>query len=290
VAVVDKGAVVVLGGYGLVGSALQRTAGGRGDPLALGKSQADVGDADIVARVLDEHQPTSVVNCAVFHPVDLCETEAETAFRVNATGPGVVARACAQRGIVLTHLSTDYVFGGERMRPYVESDCARPLSVYAASKLAGEHLVLAASPQHRVVRTSAVFGPSPSGRGLAPFFDRMLARARSGQETRVVDDQVVSPTYAIHLATALWDLLPRPEGGVFHAAGGGQCSWYDLARRSFEAAGCPELLSRTTSEEFGAAARRPSYSALDNTRLRSLGLADLPPWQQGVEEYLAEIL
>ncbi len=118
----------------------------------------------------------------------------------------------------------------------------------------------------------------------------MLERARAGQETRVVDDQVVSPTYAIHLAAALWDLLPRPEAGVFHAAGGGQCSRYDLARHVFLAAGRPELLSRTTSEEFGALAQRPSYSALDNTRLRSLGFADLPPWQQGVETYLAEIL
>ena len=285
----DKGAVVIFGSQGLVGSALVRSAAGR-DVRALCRKDADISDAAAVARVLDEHQPVAVFNCAVFQPVDLCESESEAAFRVNAIAAGVLGRACSQRDIALTHLSTDFVFGGNQTRPYVESDFPRPLSVYAASKLAGEQLVLAASPRHRVVRTSAVFGPSPAGHGVASFVDRMLERARAGQETRVVDDQVVSPTYSSHLAAALWDLLPRPESGVFHAAGGGQCSRYDMARRVFEAAGCPELLSRTTSAEFGAVARRPSYSALDNTRLRSLGFADLPPWQQGVETYLAEIL
>lgn len=284
-----EGAVVVFGGCGLVGSSLLQAAAGR-DVRAPGRADADVSDAAAVARVLDESRPAAVINCAVFQPVDLCEAEPEAAFRVNATGAGVLGRACAQRDIVLTHLSTDYVFGGDQTRPYVETDCPRPLSVYAASKLAGEHLVLASSPRHRVVRTSAVFGPSLPGHGVGSFIDRMLERARAGQETRVVDDQVVSATYAIYLAAALWDLLARPEAGVFHAAGGGQCSRYDLARRVFEAAGCPDLLSRTTSEEFGAVARRPSYSALDNTRLRSLGFADLPPWQQGVEAYLTEIL
>ena len=285
----DKGVVLVFGGHGLVGSSLVRAADGR-DARSLGRRDADISDAAAVARIFDEYQPSAVINCAVFQPVDLCETQPEDAFRVNAIGAGVLGRACAEHDIVLTHFSTDYVFGGDQTRPHVEHDRARPISVYAASKLAGEYLALAASPMHRVVRTSAVFGPSPAGHGVSSFIDRMLERARAGQETRVVDDQVVSPTYSAHLASALWDLMLKPDAGVFHAAGGGQCSRYDLARRVFEAAGCPELLSRTTSEEFGAPASRPSYSALDNMRLRSLGLADLPPWQQGVETYLAEIL
>jgi dTDP-4-dehydrorhamnose reductase len=285
----DKGAVVVFGGSGLVGSSFLRAAEGR-DVHAPAREDADISAAAAVSRVLDEKRPVAVINCAVFQPVDLCESVPEAAFRVNAIGAGVLAGACARRGIALTHLSTDFVFGGDRTRPYVEADCPRPLSVYAASKLAGEHLVLAASPRHRVVRTSAVFGPGLPGHGVGSFIDRMLERARAGQETRVVVDQVVSPTYSVHLATALWDLLARPEGGVFHAAGSGQCSRYDLARRVFEGAGRPELLSRITTAEFGAVARRPSYSALDNTRLRSLGFADLPSWEQGAETYLAEIL
>ena len=166
----DRGAVVVLGGYGLVGAALQQTAE-ESNLRALGKDQADVGDADAIARMLEALQPAAVINCAVFQPVDLCEAEADSAFRVNATGAGIVARECAQRDIPLTHLSTDYVFGGDQTRPHVESDCPRPLSIYAASKLAGEHLVLAASSRHRVVRTSAVFGHSLPGHGLGSFID-----------------------------------------------------------------------------------------------------------------------
>jgi dTDP-4-dehydrorhamnose reductase len=287
--VVAEGVVVVLGGHGLVASALPQTAQGR-ELRVLGKDQVDITNIDEVTAAVDKYEPAAVFNCAVFQPVDLCESELDAAFRINSGGAGIVARECARRDIPLTHLSTDYVFGGNTTRPYVETDCPRPLSVYAASKLAGEYLVLAASSRHRVVRTSAVYGHSMPGHGLGSFVDRMLERARAGMETRVVDDQVVSPTYSIHLAKALWELVGRPEAGIFHAAGGGQCSRYDLARRVFEAASSAHLLSRTTSAEFGAPARRPAYSALDNERIRGLGLPDLPPWERGLEIYLDEIL
>lgn len=238
--------------------------------------------------LLDDLAPRAVINCAVFQPVDLCEERRREAFEVNAAAAGGVAETCAARGVPLFHLSTDYVFDGSRREPWPEDACPRPLSVYAASKLAGEHLVLAASQAHRVVRTAAVFGAPSPDHGNPPFVDRMLERARSGEATRVVDDQVVSPTWNRHLASTLWELVDCDAAGVFHVVNRGRASWYQVAEVVFERVGRPDLLSRTTSDEFGAPARRPAFSVLDTGRLREQGIEELPRWRQALDTYLGE--
>lgn len=262
-------------------------------PVAVGREEADVTDPEAVAACLDEIAPLAAVNCAVFQPVDLCEERPDLAFGVNATGARHLARACAERGIPLVHVSTDYVFGGDQWEPYAESDPPRPLSVYAASKLAGEHLVLAASERHLVVRSSSVYGRAEEGHGSAPFVERMIERARTAQPTRVVDDQTVSPTHAADLATAIWMLLGAAlygeggdVGGVFHVTNDGEATWYELAACLFLAAGRPEALDRTTAEEFGAPARRPRYSALRSERLHLVGIPRLRHWQEALADYL----
>ena len=238
-------------------------------------------------RALEEHAPRAVVNCAVFQPVDLCESEPESAFAVNAIAVGQMARACKKAAVRLVHISTDYVFGGELRRPYREDDLPAPQSIYAASKLAGEHLVLAASETHMVVRSSGVYGRARPGHGTAPFIERMLERARAQQETRVVADQVISPTYAEDLARAIWQLLDCGGTGVFHAANRGEVSWFELAVEAFEAAGARRCLRPTSAAEYGAPAKRAPYSALDNARLRKLGIDELPRWRDGLTRYLA---
>lgn len=282
--------VLIFGGFGQVGEALRVTSAAAGrDPervIQLGRRDADVTDADAVAAVLQQHQPVAAVNCAVFQPVDLCETESEAAFLVNAVGAGRLAQACRRAGTRLVHVSTDYVFGGSSRIPRTERDCPAPQNVYAASKLAGEHLVLSASEMHMVVRTSAVYGKAREGHGTAPFVERMLQRALAGQETRVVTDQVVSPTWAEDLARAIWGLLDCGGSGVFHVGGSGEGTWFDVAAAAFKATGARPLLKPTTAAEFGAAAKRAPYTALDNRRLRELGLPDLPPWQESLDRYL----
>lgn len=255
--------------------------------MQLGRSDVDITDRPAVDATLAAHSPRAVVNCAVYQPVDLCESEPHAAFAVNATGAGLLARACQRAGARLVHLSTDYVFGGELRRPYREDDLPGPLNVYAASKLAGEHLVLAASEMHMVVRTSGVFGTARRGHGRPPFIQVMLERARAGLETQVVNDQVVSPTHAEDLARGIWGLLGCGGTGVFHVANRGAISWFDVAALAFEAAGARHLLRPTTAHEFGAPAKRPAFSALDNARLRGLGLDDLPRCSAGLERYLA---
>ena len=280
--------VLVFGGFGQVGQAVVRAGCGR-DVIGLGRDDVDLTDEAAIVEALDQHQPAAVLNTVVFQPVDRCESEVAAAFAVNATAAGSLAAACARRGIRLIHLSTDYVFDGKQREPYTEGACPAPLSVYAASKLAGEHLVLTAHPGHCVVRTSSVYGKPQEAGGTLPFVARMLERARAGEATRVVADQVVSPTHADDLAMALLQLLDAEAAGILHAAGNTPASWYDLAERVFEFAGRTDLLGRTTSVEFGAQAPRPAYSALASNRLADFGIEPLPGWHQGVERYLTTL-
>jgi len=277
--------VVVLGGDGQVGRALVRNDPG-GRAVVLGREQADLTDPDGITAVLDQHAPAVVINAAVFQPVDLCESEPSRAFAVNATGPGLLAAACKERGIRLIHVSTDYVFDGARREPYSEEDCPAPPSVYARSKLAGEHVVLTADARHCVVRTCSVYGRP--GRGTLPFVERMLQRALAGEPTRVVVDQVLSPTYNEDLAAALWHLADSDAAGLFHLAGASEGSWYDLAEEVFRRAGRLDLLSRTTAAEFAAPAPRAPYSALTSLRYEELGIAPLPGWQDGLARHFAD--
>jgi dTDP-4-dehydrorhamnose reductase len=268
-------------GQGLVGQSEEGVA------LALSREQADVTDVAAMEAALDENDPNVVVNAAVFHPVDLCETELGQSFAVNALAPGMLAAACERRDIRLIHLSTDYVFDGAQRIPYSENDSPGPLSVYARSKLAGEHVVLAASPRHCVVRTSSVYGHAAPGHGMPPFIERMLQRAMCEEPTRVVDDQVVSPTYAEDLGAALWTLAQSNKAGLFHMAGDTATSWYEVAERVFAFAGHLDLLSRTTTEEFGSVAPRPSYSALRSERWNELDIDPLPGIDDALERHLA---
>ena len=280
--------VFVFGGFGQVGRAVVQAGSGR-HVIGLGRDDVDLMDEAAIVEALDQHKPAAVLNAAVFQPVDRCETEVAEAFAINATAAGLLAAACATRGIRLIHLSTDYVFDGKQREPYTEGACPAPLSVYAASKLAGEHLVLAAHPGHCVVRTSSVYGKPLEAGGTLPFVARMLERARAGEATRVVADQVVSPTHADDLAMALWQLLDAEATGIVHAAGTTPASWHDLAEHVFGHAGRPDLLSRTTSAEFAAPAPRPAYSALGSNRLSEFGIDPLPGWQEGVERWLETV-
>jgi dTDP-4-dehydrorhamnose reductase len=281
------GGVVVFGGMGQLGQALLRqSADDRA--TALGRQQADLTDPVSIDTALDRYAPEVVINAAVFQPVDLCETEVSRAFAVNAAGPGLLAAACKSRGIRLIHISTDYVFGDAQRTPYCERDCPAPANAYARSKLAGEHVVLTADAGHCVVRTSSVYGRALPGRGTAPFVERMLQRALNDEATRVVDDQVVSPTYARDLAAALWQLVDSDATGLVHLAGSTAASWYDVAEMVFRLAGRADLLTRTSSAEFGAPAPRAPYTALRSERLDELGIVPLAGFEDGLARHFAD--
>ena len=279
--------VMVIGAQGQLGSELVKTLESAA-LVALTHAEIEVTDPRSVRQAFERHQPEVVINTAAFHRVDDCEAQMERAFQVNAFALRELALACREFGAALVHFSTDYVFGGEKNEPYVETDRPGPLSVYGASKLAGEYLLAATLPQHYLVRTCGLYGLGGSRSKGGNFVETMLRRAAEGKPLRVVSDQVMTPTYTVDLARKLSQLIRTEAFGLYHISGNGSCSWFEFARAIFDLAGVEADLSPISSEALGAPAPRPRYSVMRNQRLESLGLDDIPPWRESLQRYLVE--
>lgn len=287
---------VAIIGNGQLGSALDALT--RNDPAwqgstlnVLGHDALDIRDTAAVEATLGDLGAELVINAAAYNRVDEAEATPDLAFAVNAIGPGRLARVTRALGARLIHVSTDYVFSGDLLpsktahRGYREGDLPAPRSVYGASKLAGEHLVLAEAPDALVVRTSGVYGQRPDGSGKRSFVEAILAQAAAGGPLQVVGDQRVGPTYATDLAAAILALARLPVAGLIHASNAGSCSWYEFAQAILVLTGSAAPLSQVPSSTRPGAARRPAYSVLDNGRLRGLGI-EMPPWRSALARYL----
>ncbi len=286
---------VVLGAAGQLGRRLVTVLVGRGSPVtAFAHADLDIRDAAAVRRSLRELRPQWVINTAAYHQVDACEEHAEDAFAVNALAVRELARTCQEIGATLVHFSTDFVFDGGKRQPYDEEDIPRPASVYAASKLAGEHFARAYCARALVVRTCGLYGVGGSRSRAGNFVDKMIELAEQGRPIRVVADQIVTPTFVGDLADAVVALLDREVDaaagyyGLYHLTNSGECSWHDFAAAIFAEAGMRANLIAVSSADYASPARRPPYSVLAHTRLRALGLRDLRPWREALRAYLAE--
>jgi dTDP-4-dehydrorhamnose reductase len=240
-----------------------------------------------VIDALRRMAPDLVINTAAYHNVDLCEQSPETAFAVNATGAMNVADACRETEAAMVFLSTDYVFSGDAGRAYTEGDLPDPVNVYGVSKAAGEQLIRQRLERHFIVRTSGLYGVAGSSGKGGNFVERMLQLQGEDRDIRVVDDQVLSPTFTVDLARKLLEVVRGGRYGTYHVTNAGACSWHAFAAAAFELAERPAKLSRTTTAEFGAPARRPAYSVLANDQLAASGIAPLRPWGEALAEYLA---
>jgi dTDP-4-dehydrorhamnose reductase len=273
--------LLITGAAGMLGRDVMLAAGNAGhDVVGYGRAELDVTSPEALSRKLDLERPDVVLNCAAWTDVDGAETAEEAAFAVNGKGAGNVAAAAAEIEARVVHVSTDYVFDGAKGAPYVESDQPAPLSAYGRTKLAGEEVVAAANPRHFIVRSAGLYGI-----GGRNFVDTMLRLSESQKEVTVVRDQVISPTYTWHLAYGIVRLIDGMEYGIHHMAAAGQCSWYEFAREIFEQAKVECRVFSITSEEFGAAAPRPPFSALVSQREHAI---TLPSWQDGLAGYLAQ--
>lgn len=282
-----SGRLLVTGAGGMLGQDVTLAARAAGhDVVGLSRAELDVADAEACEQAVAAARPDAVVNCAAWTDVDGAEEEEEERARaVNATGAGNVARAAAQAGARLVHVSTDYVFDGRRApddAPYVESDPTGPRSAYGRTKLAGERAVAAAGGSHAIARTSWLFGL-----GGASFAATMLRLAGERDELTVVDDQIGCPTATADLAPALVALAlgeARTAEGLFHLAGGGApVSWNGFAREIFRQAGVDCRVLPCATDAFPRPAPRPPFSALASERPET---PVLPPWQDGLTRFL----
>ncbi len=277
--------VLLLGGSGQLGREIAKR-WSDDSIVAPSHRELDIGHWHQASSWIERTAASIVVNCAAFHNVDVCESEPEQAFRVNALAVDGWAKACEDAGISFMTISTDYVFDGESNRPYVEGDCTAPISAYGASKRAGESLVLRRAMNAYVVRTCGVYGIF-SSQSKGTFIDRVINQARAGETIRVVNDVIASPTYAGHLAEALRKLVDTQAFGLYHACNAGAVSWFDFASKALELAGIQHPIEPISAARWKAAARRPAYSALANRQLEQLGIA-MPAWDEGVLAYLQD--
>jgi dTDP-4-dehydrorhamnose reductase len=226
----------------------------------------------------------TVFNCAAFHNVDLCETEEEMAFRINVVAVKRMAQACAAAGARLVHFSTNYVFDGRREEPYTEDDLPAPRSVYAMSKLGGEYAALAYGRKALVIRGAGLYGLHGSGQKGGSFVTRVLARAREGQQIRMVSDQRLQPTFTRDLATAVIEAVDAGADGVLHLTAGGACSWLEFTEAIFEIAGVDAPIEPIETPPGGT--DRPRNGVLARKRANALGLTPLRDWREALADYM----
>jgi dTDP-4-dehydrorhamnose reductase len=253
----------------------------RQEVVGLARSDLDITDPGDVDRVLTARSPEVVVNCAAYTAVDDAEADEETATAINGDGPALLARWCAERAARLIHVSTDYVFAGDATAPYEVDEPVAPRSAYGRSKAVGERAVLDAGGDGHVVRTAWVYGAEGGN------FVKTMARLATQRDTvSVVDDQLGSPTWSLHLARGLVALgAADVRPGVWHCTGAGEATWYVFARAIFAELGLdPARVLPTTSDAFPRPAPRPAYSVLSDARWRAAGLPDLPHWRDALHE------
>lgn len=259
------------------------------------RAEADLTDPDSLTRTMLRHRPELVINAAAYTAVDLAESEPVQAIATNGGGVRTLASLCAEQDIPLVHISTDYVFDGSKVDPYVEDDPVEPLGVYGRSKLVGEQAVREICPRHLILRTSWVY--SPWGHN---FVRTMLRLAKDMDEINVVADQIGSPTYAPHLAQAILDLawqagqVGDEVWGTYHVSGAGHVSWADFAREIFriskELGGPFATVHDITTSDYPTPVQRPANSVLSGRKLScSLGHTQ-PRWQSGAHECIRLIL
>lgn len=291
--------IVVTGGPGqLVLSLIERGAARDINVIAVGPPALDLAspDDELIFAALAAARPDVIVNAAAHTAVDKAEGERDLAFAINAHGAGAVARAAVRLGVPLVHVSTDYVFSGDKPEPYTESDMPAPTGVYGASKLAGEQAVLASGADAAILRTAWVY--SPFG---ANFIKTMLRLAETRDELGVVADQRGNPTSALDLADAVLtvadnlrtDVDPKLRG-VFHATGSGEASWAEFATAIFAASaaqgGRLARVKPITTAEYPTPARRPANSRLDCSLLASRHGVRLPDWQASTNAVVARLV
>jgi dTDP-4-dehydrorhamnose reductase len=292
--------LVVIGAGGRLGAALAREYASEFEVVGFNHAQLDLGKPEQMRETLSGLDFDALINTAAQTNVDRCETEVEEAFALNGKAPGVLAEICARKKARFIHISTDYVFDGEKREPYTEEDAARPVSVYGESKLDGERRALEANERALIVRVSWVFGPD-----RASFIDWAVGQARERDEVKAIADKWATPTYTLDLAELIKPLLPGDNGlgagrlqeisGILHLANRGECTWQEYAQWALDcchAQGVP-MKARTIGasslvEMNSFVAKRPVYSVLSPAKYEQLTGQTPRSWRDAVSDYVRD--
>lgn len=277
--------IVIVGANGQLGSDCCSMLASDSTVLGCDLPQMDITDETSVMDFVREAAPDVIVNCAAYTAVDLCETESELAWKVNADGPKFLAKAAAHCNARLIHISTDYVFDGHKPAPqaYVETDIPNPLSQYGKGKLAGEQAVMEHLDNYLILRTAWLYGAN--GKNFLKTMLRMALKDPE-RELKVVHDQYGSLTWSDSLTRQIKTLLQSDLCGIAHTTADGYSTWYEGARFFLDAVGVPYRMRPCTTAEYPTPAHRPANSILANTVLDNAGLSVFPDWQVDIDRFV----
>ncbi|MFJ7746546.1 dTDP-4-dehydrorhamnose reductase [Peribacillus sp. NPDC097295] len=245
------------------------------------KQQLDITDRKKIDEMLEQTNPDFLINTAAFTQVDTCEKDIDNAYLINGIAPYYLACAAKAKKVKFIHISTDYVFAGNKTEPYLEDDDTDPKTIYGKSKLLGEEFSQVAYEETTIIRTSWLYGHEGKN-----FVNTIKRLADSPKEIHVVDDQFGSPTYTKDLGIAIKQLLSKPPG-IYHVTNSGSCSWFEFAREIVECLQSEAIVSPISTDRYGLATPRPKYSVLSHKKLNSNGIY-MRNWQKGLQEFLAK--
>jgi len=277
--------IALIGADGQLGSDLMKTIK-KEDLAPLYYPDFDITQPRKTREVLSNLQVEMVINTAAYHRVDECENNPKKAFLVNSIAVRDLSVICKELDCVLVHFSTDYVFDGKKGTPYVEEDTPQPLNVYGISKLAGEYFVRNILEKHFIIRSCGLYGEAGCLEKGANFVDAMISLAEKGKTLRVVNDQWVTPTSSAELAQRISELIRTRSYGLYHLTNEGECTWYEFAQEIFSLIGKKPHLEPIDSRTYGARARRPPYSVLENKKAKEIGLPNFSHWKKALKDYL----
>jgi dTDP-4-dehydrorhamnose reductase len=281
---------LLLGPNGQLGTDIQSANDRRGEPVkiqAVGRAQIDLSNIEAAITALRELKFDVLINCSSYHKTDEVEANAQQAFTINAHLVRRLSELAAEKHARFFHVSTDYVFGGQRQNSPLSEDAPKaPVNIYGASKAMGEDLALLSGSDTVIARVASLFGVAgASGKG-GNFVETMLRLAKEKGELRVVADQTMSPTSTFDIASAMIDMiLAKAPPGIWHIVNSGAATWFEFAERIISAANVKAQVIPIKTEQFPTPAARPRYSALDNAKF-SKAIHALRPWQDALEDYL----
>jgi len=280
--------ILVIGAGGQLGQCLRIVAERRGivDIVFPAEQDANILDEGVLNALLAKEQPAFVINCAAYTAVDKAEDEVELSKAINETGAGYLASACAANGAALVHVSTDFVFEGNEVKLLKENDEANPINVYGLTKLDGEKAVASKLPAHFIIRTSWLYSEYANN-----FVKTMLKLGAERDELNIIADQVGTPTYAIDLADAIYDIIEsgQKDYGIYHYSNEGVTSWFDFARAIFDISKTQVNVNPIPGSAYPTKAIRPAFSVMDKTKIKETFNIEIPYWRDSLVDCISKI-
>ena len=280
--------ILVIGAGGQLGQCLKVVAERRGitEIVFPAEQDANILNESGLNDLLAAEQPAFVINCAAYTAVDKAEDEVELAKAINETGAGYLASACLANGTALVHVSTDFVFEGNEVKLLKEDDQAEPINVYGVTKLDGEKAVVSTLPAHFIIRTSWLYSEYANN-----FVKTMLKLGAERDELNIIADQVGTPTYAIDLANAIFDIINSSSAayGVYHYSNEGVTSWFDFAKAIFDISATTVKVNPIPGSAYPTKATRPAFSVMDKSKIKNTFNIEIPYWRDSLVECIKQI-